>query len=153
MCWPARTVYRWGTRTSDWYIVGGGDGFQSRSDPEDSNPVYASSQNGAITRLDLRTGESKGIRPQEAGQQRVGADEQPNPPPEGAARPGEAGAAAEAGRAGQTGRAGGTGRGQGGRGGDRANWDAPYIISPHNARTVYWASNFLYRSDDRGETW
>ena len=47
---------RLGVRTSDWYIVDGGDGFQSRNDPEDPNIVYASSQNGGISRLDLRTG-------------------------------------------------------------------------------------------------
>jgi hypothetical protein len=33
------------------------------------------------------------------------------------------------------------------------NWDAPYIISPHSARRLYWASNFVYRSDDRGDSW
>ena len=63
MCGPSRTMNRWGIRTSDWYIVGGGDGFQTRNDPEDPNIVYASSQDGAITRLDLRTCESKSIRP------------------------------------------------------------------------------------------
>jgi len=48
------------------------------------------------------------------------------------------------------------GRGRGGRGGanaDRANWDAPYIISPHSPRRLYWASNYVYRSDDRGDSW
>ena len=39
------------------------------------------------------------------------------------------------------------------RGGDRANWDTPYIISPHSPTRLYWASNKLYRSDDRGDTW
>jgi hypothetical protein len=33
------------------------------------------------------------------------------------------------------------------------NWDAPYIVSPHSSRRLYWASNRLYRSDDRGDTW
>ena len=51
---------------------------------------------------------------------------------------------------------------QGGRGGrqggpagpaDRVNWDAPYIISPHNPRRLYWASNYVYRTDDRGDSW
>ena len=48
----------------------------------------------------------------------------------------------------------------GGRGGgapdpnaDRPNWDAPYIVSPHNPRRLYWASQFVYRSDDRGDNW
>jgi hypothetical protein len=33
------------------------------------------------------------------------------------------------------------------------NWDAPYIISPHSARRLYWASNYVYRTDDRGDSW
>ncbi|MBI3490952.1 MAG: glycosyl hydrolase, partial [Acidobacteria bacterium] len=50
--------------------------------------------------------------------------------------------------------AGEAGRAGGGRGPvDRPNWDAPYIISPHSARRLYWASNKVYRSDDRGDTW
>ena len=32
--------------TSDWYIVGSGDGFQTRADPEDPKTIYASSQDG-----------------------------------------------------------------------------------------------------------
>ena len=42
----------------------------------------------------------------------------------------------------------------GGRGGgDRTNWDAPYIVSPHLHTRLYWGSNYLYRSDDRGDSW
>ena len=52
-CGPVASLNRWGVRTSDWYIVGGGDGFQTRSDPEDPNIVYAQSQDGNVTRLDL----------------------------------------------------------------------------------------------------
>src|SRR5438552_1673875 len=55
-CGPSRTQNRWGIRTSDWQIVGGGDGFQARVDPDDPNIIYAQSQGGAITRLDLRLG-------------------------------------------------------------------------------------------------
>ena len=33
-CGPSRSLSRLGVRTSDWYIVNGGDGFQPRSDPE-----------------------------------------------------------------------------------------------------------------------
>ena len=28
-----------------------------------------------------------------------------------------------------------------------------YIISPHSPKRLYWASNKLYRSDDRGDNW
>ena len=44
---------------------------------------------------------------------------------------------------------------QPGRGEDafRWNWDAPILISPRDHRTVYFASNFLFRSRDRGDSW
>jgi photosystem II stability/assembly factor-like uncharacterized protein len=36
---------------------------------------------------------------------------------------------------------------------DRFNWDAPFILSPHNTRRLYFGSQYLYRSDDRGDSW
>ncbi|MEX2270079.1 MAG: hypothetical protein WD690_01320, partial [Vicinamibacterales bacterium] len=65
MCGPVRTANRIGIRSADWIRVGGGDGMQPRVDPADPNIVYSMSQNGSISRLDLRTGESRGIRPAE----------------------------------------------------------------------------------------
>lgn len=124
MCGPSRTFNRVGIRTSDWFVVGGGDGFQSRVDPEDTNIIYATSQEGGITRLDLRTGISKSIRPR--------------PPQEATA---------------QAAPPGGAQGGRGGRGGDRMNWDCPYIISPHSPTRLYWGSYRLYRSEDRGDHW
>ncbi|HET6975510.1 MAG TPA: hypothetical protein VFI24_04255 [Pyrinomonadaceae bacterium] len=35
----------------------------------------------------------------------------------------------------------------------RWNWDTPFIISPHLHTRLYIASDRLYRSDDRGDTW
>lgn len=35
----------------------------------------------------------------------------------------------------------------------RWNWDSPLIISPHSHTRLYFAANFLFRSDDRGNTW
>jgi photosystem II stability/assembly factor-like uncharacterized protein len=35
----------------------------------------------------------------------------------------------------------------------RWNWDSPLIISPHSGTRLYFASQRLYRSDDRGDTW
>ncbi len=35
----------------------------------------------------------------------------------------------------------------------RFNWDAPIYISPHDASTVYWGGNVLFRSRDYGYTW
>jgi hypothetical protein len=185
-CGPSRSLNRWGIRTSDWFIVAGGDGFQSRNDPEDPNTVYASSQDGGVSRYDVSTGVSKGIRPPQsrgAGRGGGGGDDampsglpqagQPGaaaaggqPPPAGqpgaaAAGGAQAGGAQAAGRgqaaaqapAGGRGQAGGRAGAGGAGAGDRANWDAPYIISPHSAKRLYWASNKLYRTDDRGDTW
>ena len=36
---------------------------------------------------------------------------------------------------------------------DRWNWDSPVIISPHSPTRLYFASQRLYRSDDRGSSW
>ncbi len=35
----------------------------------------------------------------------------------------------------------------------RFNWDAPVLISPHSHTRLYYASQFLWRSEDRGDTW
>ena len=32
-------------------------------------------------------------------------------------------------------------------------WDSPLIISPHSNTRLYFASQRLYRSDDRGNSW
>ena len=58
LCGPSRSTNRWGVRSSDWFIVAGGDGFQTRSDPEDPGIVYASAQDGNLSRFDVRTGQS-----------------------------------------------------------------------------------------------
>ncbi|MEZ5962701.1 MAG: glycosyl hydrolase [Planctomycetota bacterium] len=35
----------------------------------------------------------------------------------------------------------------------RHNWSSPIALSPHNPRTVYFGTQFLHRSFDRGDTW
>ncbi len=47
----------------DWKSVGGGDGMVNIVDPEDSRWLYNASQNGAIQRVDQKTGLSRSIRP------------------------------------------------------------------------------------------
>ena len=60
---PSRTIHRVGIRTSDWIVTGGADGFQPNVDPQDTNILYSTSQNGGINRFDKRTGNGVGIRP------------------------------------------------------------------------------------------
>ena len=35
----------------------------------------------------------------------------------------------------------------------RFNWSSPLVLSPSNPRTVFFGSNHLFRSVDRGDTW
>ena len=35
----------------------------------------------------------------------------------------------------------------------RWNWDSPFIISPHMHTRLYFGAQFVYRSDDRGNSW
>ena len=124
ICGPSRTANRVGIRTSDWYSVGSGDGFQARVDPDDPAIVYTQTQNGNLRRLDSRTGVAAMIRP--TAQNTTGGPEAP---------------------------ASGTG-GRGGQATfGRWHWDAPLITSPHASRRIYYAGERVYRSDDRGDSW
>ncbi len=35
----------------------------------------------------------------------------------------------------------------------RFNWDSPVVISPFSHTRVYYASQYLWRSEDRGDSW
>lgn len=62
-CGPSATLDNRGITNSDWFTVVGGDGFYARVDPTDPNIVYAESQDGNVVRRDLKTHESRNIRP------------------------------------------------------------------------------------------
>jgi len=64
-CGPSSTTQQDGIGNEDWITVEGGDGFYNRIDPTDPNIIYAESQDGNLSRRDLRTSENKSIRPQE----------------------------------------------------------------------------------------
>ncbi len=52
-----------GPTVGEWYAVGGGDGFVCLIDPENPDIVYYESQYGAMSRVDLATGDRNRIRP------------------------------------------------------------------------------------------
>jgi photosystem II stability/assembly factor-like uncharacterized protein len=52
-----------GIENSDWTSLSGGDGFATFPDARDPQIVYTTIQGGVATRVDLRTGESKDIKP------------------------------------------------------------------------------------------
>ena len=104
---PSRTDNVSGIRTADWFVILGGDGHQPATEPGNPDIVYAQSQQGNLTRIDRRTGETVYIQPQ-AG---------PGEPPE------------------------------------RYNWDAPILVSPHKPSRLYFASQRVWKSEDRGDSW
>jgi photosystem II stability/assembly factor-like uncharacterized protein len=141
---PSATRSANGILNSDWFGIGGGDGFQTAVDPTDYNIVYTESQDGNTNRYDLRNGRTQSIRPR----------------------------ASTLGRGGRGG-AGRGGGGRGGpeppgipsmeAGGNvlngtstdqyRFNWNTPFQLSPHNPSIVWLGGNRLFKSYNRGDTW
>jgi len=161
-CGPSALRSSTGPVNTDWFTVAGGDGFYTRQDPTDWAVVYGESQDGNMSRHDLRAGTQKSIRPN-AGQGGRGGVGQAVPPANasGGAQPGDTQpaapeAAAAAGR-------GGFGGGRGGPpnvvnapehvGQFRFYWNAPFEISPHNPAVVYMAAQYFFKSTNRGDTW
>jgi photosystem II stability/assembly factor-like uncharacterized protein len=123
----------------DWYRVGGGDGFYTLIDPSDWTVMYSESQDGNISRLDLKTGASQSIRPRPAGGGgRGGAAGGPATPQGGPAAPAIPSNVQPAPPAGTT---------------FRFNWNSPMLLSPHNPGTIYYGGDRLFISRDRGTTW
>src|SRR5208337_343210 len=58
----SRTLNQLGPINEDWVVVSGGDGFMCRVDPTDPDIVYYTSQDGAMGRRNLRTGETASLR-------------------------------------------------------------------------------------------
>ena len=57
-CGPSAVRSPNGILNSDWFRVGGGDGFYTANDPSDWTILYSESQDGATNRIDLRSGRS-----------------------------------------------------------------------------------------------
>ena len=141
-CGPSATRSRNGIMNHDWFNVGGGDGFYTAQDPTDWTVIYSESQDGNTSRRDLRTGRATSIRPRG---------------PQG----GRGGPAVPAGvtlTAEQQAQLAQLNQGNvvppvpAGTN-FRFFWSTPFILSPHNPRTVYLGAERLFRSYDRGDTW
>ncbi|UCH95598.1 MAG: hypothetical protein JSV88_01795 [Candidatus Aminicenantes bacterium] len=88
-----------------WQSVGGGDGFDTEPDPENSNCGYAMSQGGRLFYFDVKTGRQKNIRPTQSDVKH------------------------------------------------RYNWNAGFAQDPFDPATIYYGSQFVHRSPDKGQTW
>jgi photosystem II stability/assembly factor-like uncharacterized protein len=95
-----------GIRNFHWRELYYGDGFDTLPDPADSMQGYAMSQQGYLARWNLRTGESKDIRPAPPGEEEL-----------------------------------------------RFNWNAGLAQDPFDEATIYYGSQYVHKSMDRGDTW
>jgi len=62
---PSRTISGSGIINADWFVTVGGDGFQSRVDPNEPNIIYSEWQYGGLVRFDRKSGERVDIKPME----------------------------------------------------------------------------------------
>jgi photosystem II stability/assembly factor-like uncharacterized protein len=153
---PSRTLRNSGPINEDWFMVGGGDGFVCRVDPDDPDLVYSESQDGNVRRRNLRTGEGAAIRPRgqggPGGRGGAGGRQAAAPAPSGeggetSAQPNREGVAPAAPVA-QTAQATGR-RAQGPQ--HRFNWNTPFILSAHNPGIVYVGGEMVFRSLKHGD--
>ena len=143
-CGPSSVRSATGIVNSDWYRVGGGDGFYTQNDPSDWRVMYSESQDGATNRLEFPN-RTTSIRPRAAG---LGGRGGGAPQPENAETPAPQPATALGAAPGPNvvpPPPPGTSY--------RFYWSTPFILSPHNPRTIYLGADRLFRSYNRGETW
>jgi photosystem II stability/assembly factor-like uncharacterized protein len=152
-CGPSATRSANGILNSDWFRVGGGDGFYTASDPTDWTTIYSESQDGNTSRVDVRTGRTTSIRP--SGPRAPQQGGRGDAPGAGGGTPNPAALAALAQQ---------LGFGGGNPNGNvvptpapgtnfRFYWNTPFMLSPHNPRTIYLGADRLFRSYNRGDTW
>ncbi|MEI6668699.1 MAG: hypothetical protein WCP29_11135, partial [Acidobacteriota bacterium] len=141
-CGPSAKRAQVGILNSDWFRVGGGDGFYTQQDPTDWATVYAESQDGNVQRLDLRAGRTFNIRPRPAGAGgRGGASAEAmaqSAAQSGIAPPSTASNVVPDPPSGEV---------------FRFFWNTPTVLSPHNPRTVWLGGNRLFKSVNRGDTY
>ncbi|MGH9488603.1 MAG: WD40/YVTN/BNR-like repeat-containing protein [Terriglobales bacterium] len=126
-CGPSAMRNSTGPVDTDWYTVAGGDGFYTRQDPADYNIVYGESQDGNMSRHDLRNGTQISVRPRFNSPATPGSFfpggpgnivNQPQDPPQ-----------------------------------LRYYWNAPFEISPFDPNKIYMAAQYFFVSTNRGDTW
>jgi photosystem II stability/assembly factor-like uncharacterized protein len=131
-----------GPINEDWVSMLGGDGYRCAVDPTDPDLVYSESQDGGMSRRNLRTGEFAQIRPKGMGKGgfgkggfgKKGGGEPAKEPEKEAGKEKEK--EKEIAKKGPL---------------HRFNWNTPYILSSHNPKIFYCAGEVVFRSLNRGD--
>ncbi len=143
-CGPSRR--RQGPVTNAmWFNVGGGDGFYTAQDPDDPSTVYAESQGGNMSRVNIATGERTPLgKPSWRNRYRqfedsiiVARGDTTRPAPRDVQRRVEdlqRRAAADS-----------------TEWDIRFNWNTPFFISPHNPSVFYAGASKVLKSTSRGD--
>ena len=126
---PSETYRSAGILNEDWIRLGGGDGFLNVPDTTNNHIVYTESQYLGLSRIDTRTGERTAIRP------------------------GDPTGHISARRNWETWKDLDAEEQRLGNAMAPANWDGPFLLSAHDASTIYAGTNILWKSTDRGNTW
>lgn len=63
---PNQTINEQGIVNGDWFFTKGGDGFQTRVDPDNPHILYSQSQYGDLARYDRQSGQLTDIQPRPA---------------------------------------------------------------------------------------
>ena len=126
---PSETYRAAGILNEDWIRLGGGDGFVNIPDTTTNDLVYTESQYLGLSRLDMRTGERTTIRP------------------------GDPTGHISARRNWETWKDLDAEEQRLGNAMEPANWDGPFILSPHDPSTIYAGTRTLWKSTDRGDSW
>jgi photosystem II stability/assembly factor-like uncharacterized protein len=136
-----------GPINEDWVSMLGGDGYRCAVDPTDPDLVYSESQDGGMSRRNLRTGEAAAIRPKGMGKGGFGKG--------GFKKGGEPGKEAEKEKE-KTGKEKEKEKEKGkeiAKKGPlhRFNWNTPYVLSSHNPKIFYCVGEVVFRSLNRGD--
>jgi photosystem II stability/assembly factor-like uncharacterized protein len=122
---PSSTRDPAGISIADWHDVLGFDGFHCQVDRDDHDILYCEGQYGLLRRVNLRTDQHFDIKPRLPERSDNGTLNEGNIRP--LPPPGTPSF--------------------------RFNWSAPILVSKHQAKTLYFAGNRVFRSNNRGDSW
>lgn len=133
---PSFTRDAFGIRSDDTWKLHWGDGMHVAADPDDWRRVYTEAENGSFRRYDALTYTERFARPGASNVSNI--DAVTGTPPSGRTQATDPGAAAAQARTDRS---------------FRFNWQTPFLVSPHNGRTIYLGGNQVLKSVDGGTAW
>lgn len=134
---PSFTRDAFGIRNDDTWKLHWGDGMHAAANPDNWREVYSEAENGSFRRYDALTYAEIYGRP--GALNVVNYEEltgKKRPPTDGPAT--DLAAFYAQMRADRS---------------FRFNWQTPFVVSPHNGRTIYLAGNHVFKSVDGGASW